>query len=115
MSVINGFVLTAVLSIIAGLIACFVGRETGKRLALTEKGGLKENSGFFNPVHAIINILKLLPYILILFLLYLLLREKINVSLIIAISVFESFPTKVASYSVPSLKVTFILLAPLIT
>lgn len=93
MDVINAFILTFVLSVMTVSLACLAGRETGKRLILSEKGGLKENPAFYNPVNAVINILKMIPYVLILFFLYLPLNERLNISLIIALAVFlELFP-----------------------
>ena len=88
MTVINGLILTLMLSAAAGLLACFAGRLLGKCLMLVQKGGLEERTDIYNVVNAVNVFFKFIPYILLLLLLNISLKEHLGKPYIIAISIF---------------------------
>ena len=88
MSVINTFIVTIVLSLIAEIFACLAGRMLGKACFFVREGGLEENTGVYGIINAIISLFRFIPYILILLLLYLPLKNYVNGSVLIVVSIF---------------------------
>ncbi|MBO6137949.1 MAG: hypothetical protein J6O71_04980 [Lachnospiraceae bacterium] len=88
MTAVNEFIITIVMSVIAGILACFIGRLLGKGMMLFKKGGLEEKTDIFNVINAVNGFFKFIPYILLLLLLDIWLGAYLTRPYIIAVSIF---------------------------
>jgi len=72
---------TVVMVLVSSLIAVLIGIPIGIILVLTQKAGLKENQGLYNTLNSFINLLRSIPFIILMILLFPLSRTIVGTSI----------------------------------
>ena len=88
MAVIISYLPTILASFTAIILACLIGSYMGQKLVLSKKNGLAENLSLHKTLSCLANILRFIPYIMLLFILWLALNRFTGILPVIAGAVF---------------------------